>query len=98
MLSDKKLFLGALAVLIIPISIIFMGMGKERFRYECQDPKNWENPSCKMPTCEVSRSCPEHVFKGQKDPRLLQPSTAASAVQPAQCVNLCPGVQDGKQK
>lgn len=98
MLSDKKLFIIILIVLVIPISIIFMGMGKDRFRYECQDPNNWESPSCKMPACDVTRSCPEHIFKGQRDPRLGPPPAPGSVVQQAQCVSQCPGVQDGKQK
>ena len=25
---------------------------------------------CKMPACDVTRTCPEHIFKGQRDPRL----------------------------
>lgn len=98
MLNDKKLFFGALAILIIPISIIFMGTGKERFRYECQDPKNWENPACKKPACDVTRSCPEHIFKGQRDPRIGPPPEPGSVVQQSQCASQCPGVQDGKQK
>jgi len=25
---------------------------------------------CKLPYCDVTRTCPEHIFKGQNDPRL----------------------------
>ena len=42
----------------------------ERFRYPCQDPANWDKDICKMPLCDVTRTCPEHIFKGQRDPRL----------------------------
>lgn len=75
-----------------------MGMGKDRFRYQCQDPSNWESPVCKMPACDVTRTCPEHIFKGQRDPRLGPPPPPGTVVQQAQCVSQCPGVQDGKQK
>ena len=26
-----------------------------------------------MPVCDVNRTCPEHIFKGQRDPRLGPP-------------------------
>jgi hypothetical protein len=29
-----------------------------------------EKDICKMPLCDVTRTCPEHIFKGQRDPRL----------------------------
>jgi hypothetical protein len=25
---------------------------------------------CKLPYCDVTRTCPEHIFKGQNDPRV----------------------------
>jgi hypothetical protein len=28
---------------------------------------------CKKPLCDVNRTCPEHIFKGQRDPRLGPP-------------------------
>lgn len=28
---------------------------------------------CKLPICDVTRTCPEHIFKGQRDPRLGPP-------------------------
>ena len=37
-----------------------------RYRYPCQNPDNWDKDFCKKPTCEVSRDCPEHIFKGQE--------------------------------
>ena len=33
-----------------------------QFRYPCQDPANWDQPECKLPQCQVDRSCPEHIF------------------------------------
>ena len=26
-----------------------------------------------MPLCDVNRTCPEHIFKGQRDPRIGPP-------------------------
>lgn len=99
MLNDKKLFLGLLALLIIPITASFIMFGKDHFRYQCQDPKNWNSEQCKPPICDVTRSCPEHVFKGQRDPRLGPPPPAVFTAQPPSCPSSCvAGAQDGKQK
>lgn len=34
-----------------------------RFRYPCQDPKNWESEECKPPACTVSQTCPQDLLK-----------------------------------
>jgi len=67
-MNDLKLGKWLLALLLLPICLaIFAG---DRFRYPCQDPKNWDKEICKLPTCDVTRTCPQHIFKGQRDPRL----------------------------
>jgi hypothetical protein len=71
-MNDLKLGKWLLVLLILPIGLaIFAG---DRFRYPCQDPKNWDKEICKLPQCDVTRTCPEHIFKGQRDPRLGPPS------------------------
>lgn len=70
-MSDFKLFRWLLVLLVIPVAMIYFS--GERFRYPCQDPDNWDKPVCQKPACDVVRSCPEHVFKGQRDPRLGPP-------------------------
>jgi hypothetical protein len=73
MKSDHKLVKYLLLVLLLPIGLAMCS--GDRFRYPCQDPKNWDKDFCKMPMCDVTRTCPEHIFKGQRDPR-LGPDTA----------------------
>ena len=73
MVSDRKLFLGLLVLMLLPLTLAVFG--GDRFRYPCQDPKNWDKEFCKMPICDVTRTCPEHIFKGQRDPRLGPPET-----------------------
>ena len=72
MVSDKKLFLALLLLLLLPLTLAYFG--GDRFRYPCQDPRNWEADICKKPLCDVTRTCPEHIFKGQRDPRLGAPT------------------------
>ena len=70
-MNDKKLFLALSFLILIPLSLAIFG--GDRFRYPCQDPSNWDKPICQKPACDVTRTCIEHVFKGQRDPRLGPP-------------------------
>ena len=77
-----------LVILLLPIGLaIFSG---DRFRYPCQDPSNWDKDFCKMPLCDVTRTCPEHIFKGQNDPR--KGPDAQTPIQQAIKPNSSPGV------
>ena len=70
-MNDRKLVWYLLLLLLLPIGLATCS--KEAFRYPCQDPANWDKEFCKMPLCDVNRTCPEHIFKGQRDPRLGPP-------------------------
>lgn len=52
-------------LLIAAILMAIVGC-ENRYRYACQNPDNWDKDFCKKPYCEVSRDCPEHIFKGQE--------------------------------
>ena len=80
MVNDRKLFLFLMLLIALPVALSFFG--DDRFRYPCQDPANWDKDFCKMPLCDVTRTCPEHIFKGQRDPR-LGPTPDAPAARPA---------------
>lgn len=67
-MDDHKLVKYLLLLLALPIGMATCS--GDRFRYQCQDPNNWEKDFCKPPQCDVTRSCPEHIFKGQRDPRI----------------------------
>lgn len=68
---DIKLFKWLIILIVIPIGVSIFG--GDRFRYPCQDPANWDSPKCQKPLCDVTRTCPEHVYKGHRDPRLGSP-------------------------
>lgn len=67
-MNDKSLMKWLALLILLPIGLAIFG--GDRFRYPCQDPKNWDKEMCQKPACDVTRTCPEHVFKGQRDPRL----------------------------
>jgi hypothetical protein len=62
MLSDTKLFKWLGLLILLPLMLAIFG--GDRFRYPCQDPDNWDKKECTKPTCEVTRTCPEHILKG----------------------------------
>ena len=68
-MEDRKLLKWVFIVLLAPLALSYFSDG-ERFRYPCQNPENWDKDICKLPACDVTRTCPEHIFKGQRDPRL----------------------------
>ena len=90
-MEDKRLLKWVFIILLAPLALAYFSDG-ERFRYPCQNPENWDKEICKMPICDVTRTCPEHIFKGQRDPRLgppkdgegkpTPPSIASSLPQP----------------
>jgi hypothetical protein len=89
-MHDLKLLKFLVVLIALPIGLVMCG--GDKFRYPCQDPANWDKEFCKMPLCDVTRTCPEHIFKGQKDPRLGPPKDGVngplpSATAPAQGVN-----------
>ena len=61
MITDRNLFRITIAVLALPV--LFASGCEERYRYPCQDPKNWELAQCQKPLCEVHRQCPDLIFK-----------------------------------
>jgi hypothetical protein len=77
-MRDKYLFMALGILLLVPIG--FAIYSKESFRYPCQDPGNWEKEICQKPLCDVTRTCVEHVFKGQRDPRLGPPPEAQNVL------------------
>ena len=68
MYDDKKLFKLLAFLIILPVTLAIFG--GDKFRYPCQNPDNWDKKICQKPACDVTRTCPEHIFKGQRDPRL----------------------------
>ncbi len=95
-MEDKKLGKWLLLLLLLPLGLAYFS--GDRYRYPCQDPTNWDKDFCKMPICDVNRTCPEHIFKGQRDPRLgppkdgqnqtpIQPTVPAGAALPTQGAN-----------
>lgn len=44
------------------IAALFTAGCESRYRYECQNPDNWEKPECQRPACESSGTCPDMLL------------------------------------
>ena len=95
-MNDRKLVRWLLLLLLLPLGLAMCS--KEEYRYPCQNPANWDKDFCKMPLCDVNRTCPEHIFKGQRDPRLGPPKDDNKLVTQNQAVPTAPaqGANCGK--
>lgn len=48
----KKVFI------LVSLGLLLSGCGYDgHYRYECQDPANWEKAECNPPICETSGTC-----------------------------------------
>jgi len=74
--NDIKLVRWLGLLLLLPLGLAMCS--GDRFRYPCQDSANWDKDFCKPPICDVTRTCPEHIFKGQRDPRVGPPKDGIS--------------------
>jgi len=93
-MHDHKLVRYLLILLLLPIGMAMCS--GDRYRYPCQDPSNWDKDICKLPKCDVSRTCPEHIFKGQRDPRLGPPNDNQSKTTSLQVSPICtPAITQG---
>ena len=48
--------------LVIVMMIVLTGC-EDRYRYPCQDPKNWDSPECNPPICTASGTCSADTLK-----------------------------------
>jgi hypothetical protein len=66
-------------VLLISLLLVLMGC-EERYRYYCQDPKNFSAKRCQRPDCLFTQDCPDYlVAPVLEKPNVPQASQAASA-------------------
>ena len=50
-------------IIAAALSLILAGCGYDgHYRYECQDPENWNNAECHPPICLVDGMCTENLI------------------------------------
>lgn len=48
-------------LMIALVASVFI-FGEDRYRYPCQNPRNWDNAECKPPICTVEGTCPDKLL------------------------------------
>jgi hypothetical protein len=80
--KERKLMKYIIAA-CVPLLLVGCSGDYQYYRYPCQDPANWETAECKKPLCEVSRTCPEHIFDNEKEVmKLLTPVSPVTKIAP----------------
>jgi hypothetical protein len=49
--------------LVLMLMFASLAACQDRYRYPCQDPKNWDREECKRPLCAATQTCPEQLTK-----------------------------------
>ena len=52
---------------ILLLTVLVLAGCKDRFRYECQDPDNWNVAECQKPKCIASGYCTEYLVTVDED-------------------------------
>lgn len=53
--------------LLLAIAVFGLAGCEDKFRYPCQDPKNWGNEECKPPLCKATQTCPDMLIKPEEE-------------------------------
>jgi hypothetical protein len=56
-----------MALIILALPIMIAAGCEQKYRYPCQDAKNWETEHCQKPRCEIHRDCPSHIFNENEE-------------------------------
>lgn len=51
-----------LPVVALVLGIIYVFAAPDKYRYECQDPANWEQAYCQPPLCEAVAACTKDLL------------------------------------
>lgn len=54
-------------MLVTGLLCVLLSGCSDRFRYPCQDPKNWELDECKPPICTATGTCPDQLVKPEQE-------------------------------
>ncbi len=54
------------ALVIAAAVVLTFASCEDRFRYPCQDNKNWKKPECQRPECAITGTCPDQLLKQEE--------------------------------
>ena len=56
-----------ISLLLIPLAALVLTGCQDRYRYDCQDPENWQEEICKKPKCIAMGYCTEWLINTGED-------------------------------
>ena len=66
-------------LILFAMVIAFVLSGcEDRYRYFCQDPKNFSVKRCQRPDCLFTQDCPDYLVAPVLEKQVTQPQPAAS--------------------
>jgi hypothetical protein len=65
---------------LILLSLLMLVACEDRYRYFCQDPKNFSAKRCQRPDCLFTQDCPDYLVAPVLEKQIAQqPAPAASS-------------------
>ena len=62
---------------VILLSLLLLMGCEDRYRYYCQDPKNFAAKRCQKPDCLFTQDCPEYLVAPVLEKQVAQPASEA---------------------
>lgn len=66
-------------LLILSLVLLVVGC-EDRYRYFCQDPKNFSAKRCQKPDCQFTQDCPEYLVAPILEKKVDTNQSPASAI------------------
>lgn len=64
-------------LLYLTLALLVLTACEDRYRYFCQDPKNFQAKRCQKPDCQFTQDCPEYLVAPVLEKK-IEPSQPAS--------------------
>ncbi len=67
-------------LLYLSLLLVLMTGCEDRYRYYCQDPKNFSAKRCQKPDCLFTQDCPEYLVAPVLEKKVEPTTTPSSSV------------------
>lgn len=67
-------------LLYLSLAMLLLTACEDRYRYFCQDPKNFSAKRCQKPDCLFTQDCPEYLVAPVLEKKIESTQTPASSV------------------
>ena len=67
-------------LLYLSLAMLLLTACEDRYRYYCQDPKNFSAKRCQKPDCLFTQDCPEYLVAPVLEKKVESTQSPASSV------------------